>query len=227
VDVARQAGLSIDDVERQVLEWTDAGWLNYRPAGRDLLLGLLPPPTDAAERVATLLERYETIQAQRVDEIAAYAQTGRCRHGYINTYLGGRAIERCTSCDNCVEISPPPDAGLPDKREQLSIILRCVSAAPWSWGRRSLVRILRGDAGVHPGAQPLHEKAHDHVGFGELAFRSQTAVERMLERLESAGFLRARRLDHGGVVLDLAPAGAAALQDPGMLDVLFEPAPGT
>jgi len=222
-DVARRAGLPLDDIERRVLEWTDAGWLNYHAAGRDLLLELLPPPMDAAGRIGTLLERYETIQAQRVDEIAAYAQTGRCRHGYINAYLGGRTIERCTACDNCVEIPPPPDAGLPDEREQLLTILRCASAAPWSWGRASLVRILRGDDRARPGRQPLHERARENAGFGALAFRSQTAVERMLDRLESGGFLQARRLGHGGVVLDLTPAGKAALQDPTALDSLVGP----
>ena len=224
VDVAQQAKLPLDDIERRMLDWADAGWLSYRPAGRDLLLELLPPPADAAERIATLLERYETIQAQRVDEIAAYARTVRCRHGYINAYLGGRTIERCTACDNCVEIQPPPDAGLPDEREQLLTILRCVSAAPWSWGRVTLVRILRGDEKAHRGARPLHEKARDHVGFGTLAFRSKTAVERMLERLEYGGFLKTRQLGHGGVVLDLTSTGKAALQNPAALEGLIRPA---
>lgn len=216
-EVAREAGIPLDDIERRVLEWAEAGWLNYRPAGRDMLLELLPPPPDAAERVATLLEQYQTIQAQRVDEIAAYAQTGRCRHGYINAYLGGRTIERCAACDNCVAVQPPPDVGLPDEREQLLTVLRCVSAAPWSWGRRSLTHILRGD-----GQAPA--KARDHVGFGALAFRSETAVERLLDRLESGGFLRARRLDHGGVVLDLTPAGKAALEDPTAFEGMAGPA---
>ena len=223
-DVALRAGLPLDDVERRMLEWADAGWLNYRPASRDLLLELLPPPQDAAERIATLLERYETIQVQRVDEIAAYAQTDRCRHGYINAYLGGRTIERCTACDNCVGTPPPPDAGLPGEREQLLTILRCVSDAPWSWGRASLVRILCGDDRARSGGQPLHEKARENAGFGALAFRSQIAVERILDRLESAGFLQARHLSHGGVVLDLTPAGKAALQDPAALDGLLSPA---
>ncbi|MCK4452379.1 MAG: HRDC domain-containing protein, partial [Anaerolineae bacterium] len=119
---------------------------------------------------------------------------------------------------------PPPDAGLPGEREQLLTILRCVSDAPWSWGRASLVRILRGDDKARYGAQPLHEKACDNAGFGVLAFRSKIAVERMLDRLESAGFLQARRLGHGGLVLDLTPAGKAALQDPAALDGLLSPA---
>jgi len=214
VDVARQAELSLNDVEKRVLDWADAGWLSYRPAGRDLLLELLPPPADAAERIATLLERYETIQAQRVDEIVAYARTVRCRHGHLNAYLGGRTIERCAACDNCVEIQPPSDAGLPDEREQFLTILRCVAAAPWSWGRLSLVRILRGD----PQAP---DKARHYEGFGALAFRSETAVQRMLERLEHGGFLQPRQLDHGGVVLDLAPTGKAALQNLAALDSLI------
>jgi ATP-dependent DNA helicase RecQ len=221
-DVARRAGLPLDDVERRVLAWEDAGWLTYCPAGRDLLVELLPPPADAAGRIETLLERYATVQVQRVDEIAAYAQTRRCRHGHLNAYLGGRVIERCRACDNCVEIPPPPDPGLLDEREQLLTILRCV--ARWSWGRVSLVRILRGEAKARPGGQPLHERARDQVGFGALAFRSGTAVERMVDCLEHGGFLRARRLDHGGVVLDLTPEGRAALQDPSALDGLLSPA---
>jgi ATP-dependent DNA helicase RecQ len=224
VDVAQQAGLSLDDIERRVLDWADAGWLSYRPAGRDLLLELLPPPADAAQRIATLLERYETIQAQRVDEITAYARTVRCRHGHLNAYLGGRTIERCGACDNCVEIPPPPDAGLPDEREQLLTILRCVDAAPWSWGRHTLMRILRGDARPRPGARSLHEKARDQAEFGALVFRSKTAVERIVDRLEYGGFLQPRQLDHGGTVLDLTSKGKAALKNPTALDVLVSPA---
>ena len=217
VDVAQRAELPLNGIERRMLDWADAGWLSYRPSGRDLLLELLPPPPDAAERIATLLERYETIQAQRVDEITAYARTLRCRHGHLNAYLGGRIIERCDACDNCVEFQPPPDAGLPNEREQLLTVLRCVAGAPWSWGRLSLVRILRGD----PQAP---DKARHHEGFGTLAFRSATAVSRLLDRLEGGGFLQARQLDHGGVVLDIMPAGKAALQNPAALDGLLSPA---
>ena len=102
-------------------------------------------------------------------------------------------------------------------------VLRCVEAAPWSWGRLSLARILRGDEKAHRGARPLHEKARDHVGFGVLAFRSATAVSRLLDRLEGGGFLQARQLDHGGVVLDITFIGKAVLQNPSALDDLIRP----
>lgn len=222
-DVARKAGIPLEEIERKVLAWEDAGWLMYRPAGRDLLVELLPPPDDAAERVATLLERYETVQTQRVDEIAAYAETSGCRHGHLNAYLGGHAIGRCDACDNCVEIPAPPDPGLPDERTQLLTILRCVANAPWSWGRHTLVRILRGDLRPRPRAKPLHSKAREQDEFAALAFRSKLAIRRMLERLEYGEFLKPRQLDHGGVVLDLTSAGRAALQDPSTLDELTAP----
>ena len=219
-DVARRAGLPLDGAERRLLEWAEAGRLDYRPAGRDLLLEIPPPPDDAAERIAALLERYEAIQIQRGDEITAYARTGRCRHGHINAYLGGRAIERCEACDNCVEVPAPADPGLPSERDQLLTILRCAAGGPWSWGRRTLVRILRGDAGAGRSRGPLHAQARGQAAFGALAFRSGTAIGRMLDRLEEGGFLRSRRLDHGGEVLDLTPAGKAALKDPAALEGL-------
>jgi ATP-dependent DNA helicase RecQ len=223
-DVAQQAGFSPANVEQQVLTWVSAGWLSYTPAGRDLLLELPVPPPDAARRIEMLLERYATIQAQRVDEIAAYAQTRRCRHGHLNAYLGGRTIERCDACDNCVGMPRLPGQDLPGEREQLLTILRCVSAAPWSWGRRSLTRILRGNAKARRGGQPLSQRACESEAFGALAFRSRTAVERLLGRLEEGGFLQPKVLEHGGTVLELTPAGRAALRDPAALDDLAGPA---
>ncbi len=98
------------------------------------------------------------------------------------------------------------------------MILQCVSSAPWSWGRASLTHILRADKKAPPRAQ-------GSSGWGVLAFRSATAIEHMLDGLEHAGLLSARSLDHGGVVLDLTPAGRAALQDPARLENLLKLGP--
>jgi len=46
----------------------------------------------------------------------------------------------------------------------------------------------------------------------------------MLDCLEHGGFLQARGLEHGGTVLDLTPAGKAALRDPAALDKVVMPA---
>jgi superfamily II DNA helicase RecQ len=98
-----------------------------------------------------------------------------------------------------------------------------VADAPWNWGRRTLTRILRGDIRSRPSQYPLRPEAREQAQFGALAFRSQTAIERMLDQLEGAHLLEARRLDHGGVVLDITPAGRATLQDPTALQALVAP----
>jgi ATP-dependent DNA helicase RecQ len=220
---ARQAELPLESIEQSVLEWADAGWLTYFASGRDMLIELLPAPPNAAERVQTLVERQATIQVQRVDEMVGYAQARRCRHGHLNAYLGGRPIERCPTCDNCVDLAARPDPGLPGEREQLLAILQCISDARWGWGRATLVRILRGDLGGRRNNYPLHPEARAQAQFGSLAFRSQGAVGKLLDRLLNSGFVQERRLDNGGAVLELSQAGQAAIKQTGELDALVVP----
>jgi len=220
VGVAQAAGLDPVAIEGRLLAWADAGRLDYRPAGRELLVELLPPPADAGTRVEALLDRYATIQVQRVDEIAAYARTRRCRHGHISAYLSGRGMEGCASCDNCrPEASPVNETvavlDLPEEREQLQTILRCVASAPWSWGKFSLAKILRGSSRAPA-------KGRGSPQWGGLAFRSLSAVDDLIDRLIDAKLLRLRELDHGGIVVDLTPAGRAALQDADRLEPLVK-----
>jgi ATP-dependent DNA helicase RecQ len=211
--VVEQTDLTLDSAEAALLRWADAGWIDYDPDRRDVALRLLPPPDDAAERVAVLLERHETIQGQRVDEISAYAETGRCRHGYINAYLGGAPVAQCTACDNCVRIPPPPDPGLPTEREQLQAILRLL-ANTHGWGRGSITSIMIGDVERAPDA------GRRRKDFGRLAFRSRSAIGKLVRRLEKGGFLKSETLSHGGVAYAITARGRAALETPAKLDRL-------
>jgi ATP-dependent DNA helicase RecQ len=216
--VAQAAELDPTTIEAQLLNWVDAGWLDYRPAGRELLLELLPPPADASTRVEALIDRYATIQAQRVDEIAAYAATRRCRHGHISAYLGGWPMEECQSCDNCQPEASPikkaiSDLDMPEEQEQLQTILRCIATSPGGWGKANLTYILRGSPRASQRAQQSSE-------WNALSFRSRAAVEAMIDRLIYADLLQTRQLDHGGILLVLTPAGHTALQDPTRLQSL-------
>ena len=215
VETAREAGFDPVDLELQLVRWAAEGLLTYRPAGRDILLELPVASTQAWDRLAELLEQHQLIQAQRVSDIAAYAETRRCRHGYVGQYLGGRVVSKCQACDNC-KASKVAAAVLPSEAEQLREVLQCVADGLWGWGRVSLVHILRGDPGA-PG------RGRDQLGFGALAYRSRSAVEGMLARLEEAGLLTARRLDHGGEVLELTEAGDDAIRDPAVLGELTRP----
>jgi ATP-dependent DNA helicase RecQ len=224
LDVARKFGLGPRELEPRLLQWADKGWLAYQSSGRNLLLELLPASADASNQITAVLERYKAIQNQRVDELLSYARTRRCRHAHISAYLGAPSNERCSACDNCAQEQPLPAPGLPDLQQQCAIILRCVADGPWSWGRQTLVRILRGHAEEGPGRRALHPRARDSPGFGALAFRSRTAIAHLLAELEEAGFLRARLLeDRKRTVIDLTPAGLAALQHPSALEPLGRP----
>jgi superfamily II DNA helicase RecQ len=113
---------------------------------------------------------------------------------------------------------------LPDQEKQLLTILQCVANAPWGWGRQTLIRILLGDTKARRGRRALHEKACDQAEFGVLDFRSKAAIGGMLDDLEQAGLLAARRLKHGGEVLDLTVQGRAALADASVPAVFVGPA---
>ncbi len=217
-EVALKAGLHPREIEPRLLEWAARGWLAYQASGRDLLLELPPAPPGTWNRIPGLVEKYEAIQAQRVDELWSYARTRHCRHRHISTYLGApSSAEPCVSCDNCRPAHPLPPPELPSLQQQYTITLRCVADAPWSWGRRTLARILRGDDEEGPGKRALHSRARDSALFGALAFRSDTAVTALVTRLLEADLLRARCLRNKGTVIDLTPAGAAALRDPAVL----------
>ena len=97
------SGIDRLQLENQLLRWQTDGYLHVYPGGRRVMVELLAPPDDAGSRIDSLLSRYNAIQAQRVAEIADYARTERCRHGYLANYLGGHDRWHCDACDNCLE----------------------------------------------------------------------------------------------------------------------------
>jgi hypothetical protein len=205
---AQQGQLDLRNLEERVLAWVEEGLVDYRPSARDWLLEVLPEPTDAQQRMRSLLEQYEQIQRQRIAEIVSYANTRRCRHGHISAYLGGRRIERCQSCDNCLPSSrQEPREDLPDLCRQLRTILQ---AAARGWGQHNLVCLLRGN-------RRASEAARTAVEFGALSFRSEGAVKNMIEDLIISSCLQKRQLKHGGIMVELSPAGRRALSDPAVL----------
>ncbi len=218
VEIACASGLDPTEMEYQLLNWRSRGWLDYRPAGRDPFLEKLPPPDDASQRVSQLLKTYAAVQDQRISEIVEYAKTQRCRHGHISAYFGGRVIERCEACDNCLDLHPvaiPQTGG--DELSELTVILQCVASLNWPYGRRNLSFILKGTsrAPVGPTEMPQH---------GALAHRSASGIERLIDKLINGGFLQTRQLEHGGVIIEITAAGQDAIVDPERLDALLAPA---
>ncbi len=211
LEAARRTQIPPEDIEAQVLSWADEGLIECRFSGRDLLLKRHQAPDDVAQRIHLWIDRFATIQAQRIDEIAAYARTHHCRHGHLSAYLGDRTIDHCAACDNCVAGEAVPGIDLPTERQQLLTILDCLDETGHGWGHFSLTRILRGDERAPDKSQMLNS-------FGALRFRSQSMVGALVDRLLRHGLLSERELSNGGIVLELTPSGQAALRNPRVLD---------
>jgi ATP-dependent DNA helicase RecQ len=233
--LSRDAGLDPREVEARLLTWNDAGWLSYRGIGRDMLLALTVPPDDSPERVAAMLADYRAGQDSRIAEIMAYSATRLCRHGYISSYFGGRPIEQCTSCDNCLKTATgrrapgatptrvQPEATLPDSPaahaaasqppgqiDPSYVILQAIAQLPFGVGRTGLGRILQG-------AESSPIQADRFPLFGALSNMTQTRIRKLAGQLLEGGFLEAyhkgryqllRLTEKGKNCLDAPPRAA-------------------
>jgi ATP-dependent DNA helicase RecQ len=220
--VCARADLNPREVESQLLQWCDQGWLEYRGMGRDMLLELLPPPPDASQRVADLLEEYGAEQDKRIEEMVAYATTSGCRHNHLGAYFGGRPVSDCRSCDNCTAPTFIPKER-PVKKARPSIhparaILQCVSHVshlPFSLGKPGLSKVLKGSIASSVRSDRCPE-------YGALAYLSLSAIVRQIELLIAEGYLI--REEHGYRRIALTEKGKKALRDPSLLpDVLPMP----
>jgi ATP-dependent DNA helicase RecQ len=206
--LASATGLPIESLEACLLAWQSSGSLRYYPGGRTPLISLLPAPPNAAQRVESLVSQRHAVAEQRIAEIDAYAQSGNCRHSYLADYLGSDSpalgAQPCGACDNCgAGLELPTPASGPQPAE-----LVIAALALQSWGRRTLVRLLRGD----PAAG---ERAMANSSFGCLADRSEKSLGQLIDSLLAEGLIGQRTLDHGGVTLEVTRQGLAVLHNDG------------
>ena len=209
-ELVQQSAIDADQLEAQLLNWQQEGVLAVAASGRDVLLELPPPPADGTERITALLDRHSAIQAQRISEIVGYARTRRCLHGHLAGYLGGQPRQRCAVCNRCVgeSLLPSTQSALPSDEDQLRMILWVLQSQ--SWGRRTLIYLLRGD-------EKAGDRAHQSKAFGRMNFRSESALDAMIGELVDHGCVEEVTLSHGGVALALNERGMSALKDETLL----------
>lgn len=203
-------------IEARLLAWDDAGRLEYRGIGRDMLLSLPPAPADAPQRVEAMLADYQAGQEARIAEIKAYADTRVCRHGYISAYFGGRPIQRCRSCDNCDTSTPrrrrtvaaPAASGKMAPRwegDPAGAILQAMKGLPYALGRSGLAKALQGagSSSIKGDRFPL---------FGALTGTTQVRIREMTDELLEQGLLEQYK---EGIypLLRLTAKGEAWLED--------------
>jgi ATP-dependent DNA helicase RecQ len=157
LSLSQTANLDPRTVEAELLTWASEGVLAYTGLGRDMLVSLPPAPPDANERITAMLAEYQAGQDGRTGEIMAYATTSRCRHGHISAYFGGRPLDRCQACDNCLGLVVRPAPARQQKprsrragptpspvADPARAILEGVAQLPYPVGRENLVRALQG-----------------------------------------------------------------------------------
>jgi ATP-dependent DNA helicase RecQ len=197
-----------------------------------------------------MLAEYRAGQDGRIAQMMAYAETGNCRHGTISAYFGGRPIEGCQACDNCLGVAPAAlrvvAPGRPARRAAASpqptpwpaaggdpatLIVQGVAQLPFPLGRTGLARALKGlpTSPVQADRFPL---------FGALANQSRKSIGDLAAQLVDEGLLayfereryRLLRLTEKGQAWLEAPRpipkpapSSAPVQDPTEYDqALFE-----
>ncbi|MBK8799052.1 MAG: RecQ family ATP-dependent DNA helicase [Anaerolineales bacterium] len=210
VALAETLHLSPAALEQWLLVWQAARYVHVHYDGRDPYLELLPPPAQVADKLEQMLRNRAALDQQRAGDIARYARTAACRHGFLADYLGGERRARCGVCDNCgatFQLAPDPAALDPaafDPEAHLLVLLQALQEQ--TWGRRNLVRLLRGD----PTASA---RAQQSTFYAALRTRSERGLEQLLDSVLAEGLVQTRELEHGGVVLELTRRGVKTIRD--------------
>ncbi len=187
--IARFMGWSVSDCEAVLLNWESAGYLKLTRSHRMMSITLPPRPADMRARLDRLLEQAQALGQRRIDDMAGYATTEGCRHGYISAHFGSPPRAKCTVCDTCTGIRPaintPSETQhlLPEDGEIAPMLLDCLVSLPRPVGRSGLARIMVGNlrAPVTP------DKARH---FGALKGLGEGGVLEYVDELLEAGKLR-------------------------------------
>jgi hypothetical protein len=173
---------------------------------RSLLLEIVnPAPPGALEGAAALLERMRAIREQQIADVVNYSLTVKCRHGYLQRHLGGRPLQRCSSCDNCgAECVPEVADTTPSEEEQRLVILRTLKAR--SMGMVNLVKVVHGQRTVDAALLALPT-------FGALSYRSQTEIKNLVEKMVDEGLVYKDEFKPGMFALKLTAAGRRRVEE--------------
>ncbi|RIK57423.1 MAG: hypothetical protein DCC57_01925 [Chloroflexi bacterium] len=188
-DIADYMDWPLHEVEGRLLDWAEAGYLRFKPARRAMLITLPPRPAGMAERIERMLQNNTAVAQRRIDDVAGYATTEGCRHGYISAHFGSPPRTRCNVCDNCTGVRPDlPHSeavapALPDDADLEAMILDCLISLPKRVGRRGLASVLAGSlrAPVTP------DKARHH---GRLKALGEATIQEYIDDMLEDGRLR-------------------------------------
>lgn len=176
-ELSARTGVLPHQIEGKLLEWRDEGVITCRASGRTMFIEYLNAGHSAKRALAEMLETHLATSAEKIDRLAAYAKTKRCRHWFISRHFGESIAENCGVCDNCAASSAPNNMG-----DEHILILRGIDSLPVRMAVRGLVKALVG-APRCP-IQP-HEWAH----LGALSHHPTDRVEKLIGDLLAWGYI--------------------------------------
>ncbi len=191
---ALSRGLRLDVValEDLLLRWQDEQRLTYRGLGRDMLIDMLPPPPDAAERMAAIMDGMGRRNRRRLRTLFLYLDTARCRHAFIARHFGHDAPDQCERCDICRPVTMDELRPISETATRVDdpaeAVRRLVGRFPLRLGRPGTVEVLKG-------ATARRAYADRTELFGALAHLPKAAIERTIEAMLSDGELLMEEVD--------------------------------
>ena len=187
---AAQLEITPDALERHLIEWHTQGLLRYSGSGRDVLLELRPAGGAVGAQLDELLAEYAERQNGRVEAIASYARSARCRHRTIAEHFGEQLANCGSACDICqpAERSRKTNAAANNnsparyaETTARAAVLSAVSELPGQLGEKELVCVLLGVPGYPTCA-----------AFGQLAGADFAATRGVITGLLAGGQLAQR-----------------------------------
>ena len=219
--LAAQMKLRPGDLEERLMAWRDDGLIDYRAAQRQMLVELLPAPTDATARLqGGAPDLLDTLQEQReaqIERLASYARSTMCRHKTIARHFAESLNRSCGICDRCAPAHPAArhgGTGRTTARHQRvndadlgaieQTVLLCLLSLPFGAGKIGLARILTGSIAAPPSGK---RSAY----YGRLAAMSTSRIEKAVQGMIEAGYLQ--RTEGGEyAVLTVSAQGQALIE---------------
>ena len=99
--LARKAGLTDEELEKQLAVLQKAGVIDYIPRSNLPVLTLLEPRSMYPSFDMKMVEGLKKRRLEAVVKMQDYAQSKSCRSNFWVQYFTGRSEGNCYSCDNC------------------------------------------------------------------------------------------------------------------------------
>ncbi len=185
-------------VQRAIRQITKLEAVDYVPPFRGRGIHLLKPEIEFDELDIDFseLDRRKNAEYKKLDQVVAFAQSGRCRQLEILEYFGDANRRLCQRCDNCDKLTPAEiDRQLATSEPQeigdgslyaIQVVLSGAARTHGRFGKTLIAQMLTGSTAKKIKQLGLHKIPT----FGLLQRLKQTEVSKLVEMLITVGLLQ-------------------------------------